>query len=210
MSNLTAQKWLDSLEVARKAYKSGDYQKATKYYKSAQNHAPEDVDLSDEIAQSTYRSRDFEGAEKAFQQSASNKKSKEEKAKLQHNTGNAQMKKKDYDGAIASYKESLRNNPNDPETKYNLSEAIRQKNEQEKKNQKDEQNQNNQNNQSQNNSNNQSSNSEQNSGSDNKKMPNKQADKMLDDLTRQEAATKRRLGRNNKGKGSVNKSGKDW
>lgn len=214
VSSLSAQKWIDSLEVARKAYKSGDYEKAVKYYKSAQNHAPKDVDLSDEIAQSTYRSRDFEGAEKAFQQSATTKKSKEEKAKLQHNTGNAQMKKKDYDGAISSYKESLRNNPNDPETKYNLSEAIRQKKEQEKKNQKEQQNQENQDNQQQNNSNqnnsNQNSNNNQNSGSDNKKMPNKQADKMLDDLTRQEAATKRRLGKNNKGKSSSNKSGKDW
>ncbi len=206
VSSLSAQKWIDSLEVARKAYKSGDYEKAVKYYKSAQNHAPEDVDLSDEIAQSTYRSRDFEGAEKAFQQSATSKKSKEEKAKSQHNTGNAQMKKKDYDGAIASYKESLRNNPNDPETKYNLSEAIRQKKEQEKKNQKEQQNQENQ----QQNNSNQNSNNNQNSGSDNKKMPNKQADKMLDDLTRQEAATKRRLGKNNKGKSSSNKSGKDW
>ena len=93
-SNLFAQKWIDSLEVARKAYKSGNYQKAIKYYKSAQNNAPKDVDLTDEIAQSTYRARDFEGAEKAFQQSSSNKKSKEEKARSQHNIGNAQMKKR--------------------------------------------------------------------------------------------------------------------
>ena len=209
-----AQAWVDSLEVARKAYKAGNYQKATQYYKSAQKQAPKDVDLSDEIAQSTYRSRDFKNAEKAFEQSSYNKKSKEEKARVQHNVGNSKMKQKDYDGAISAYKESLRNNPTDPETKYNLSEAIRQKKEKEKEkqNQKDQNKNPNQNQENQNNSNNsnQNSSNNRNNSSDNKKMANKQADKMLDELTRQEANTKRRLAKNGNQKKSGGNSGKDW
>ena len=210
-----AQAWVDSLEVARKAYKSGDYDKAVRYYQSAQKQAPKDVDLSDEIAQSTYRARDFKNAQKAYEQIANDKKSPEERARVNHNLGNARMKQKDYDGAISAYKESLRNNPNDPETKYNLSEAIRQKKQQEQKqNQKDNQcknpNQNQNNNQNNSNNSNQNPSDQRNNGSDNKKMPNKQADKMLDDLTRKEAETKKRLAKNSNDKKPGSNLGKDW
>ena len=208
-----AQAWVDSLEVARKAYKSGDYDKAVRYYQSAQKQAPKDVDLSDEIAQSTYRSRDFKNAQKAYEQSANDKKSPEERARVNHNLGNARMKQKDYDGAISAYKESVRNNPNDPETKYNLSEEKQQE-QQKKEDQKDNQcqnpNQNQNNNQNNSNNSNQKPSDQRNNDSDNKKMPNKQADKMLDDLTRKEAETKKRLAKNSTDKKSGSNSGKDW
>jgi tetratricopeptide (TPR) repeat protein len=212
-----AQQWVDSLKVARTAYKNKEYDKANRYYRSAQNLAPKDVDLSEEIAQSTYRSHDFDNAEKVFQQAASDKKDKLEKAKMQHNLGNTRMKKKDYSGAIEAYKDALRNNPNDQETQYNLSEAIRQKKQQENKKNK-QQNQNgknpsqNQNNSGSNKSNNSgggstsSKNDKKSSGS----LPNKHADKMLDNLTKQEANTRRRISSGSKNEENKSKSGKNW
>ena len=212
-----AQQWVDTLKVARTAYKNKEYYKANRYYRSAQNLAPKDVDLSEEIAQSTYRSRDFDNAEKVYQQAASEKKDKLEKAKMQHNLGNTRMKKKDYSGAIEAYKDALRNNPNDQETQYNLSEAIRQKKQQEDK-KNNQQNQNgknpsqNQNNTGSNNSNNtgggstSSKNDKKSSGS----LPNKQADKLLDNLTRQEANTLRRISSGSKNEENKSKSGKNW
>ena len=212
-----AQQWVDSLKVARAAYKNKEYDKANRYYRSAQNLAPKDVDLSEEIAQSTYRSRDFDNAEKVYQQAASDKKDKLEKAKMQHNLGNTRMKKKDYSGAIEAYKDALRNNPNDQETQYNLSEAIRQKKQQEDKKNK-QQNQNgknpsqNQNNSGSNKSNNSgggstsSKNDKKSSGS----LPNKQADKLLDNLTKQEANTRRRISSGSKNEDNKSKSGKNW
>ena len=212
-----AQQWVDSLKVARTAYKNKEYDKANRYYRSAQNLAPKDVDLSEEIAQSTYRSRDFENAEKVYQQAASEKKDKLEKAKMQHNLGNTRMKKKDYSGAIEAYKDALRNNPNDQETQYNLSEAIRQKKQQEDK-KNNQQNQNgknpsqNQNNSGSNKSNNSgggstsSKNDKKSSGS----LPNKQADKLLDNLTKQEANTRRRISSGSKNEENKSKSGKNW
>jgi tetratricopeptide (TPR) repeat protein len=212
-----SQQWVDSLKVARTAYKNKEYDKANRYYRSAQNLAPKDVDLSEEIAQSTYRSRDFDNAEKVYQQAASDKKDKLEKAKMQHNLGNTRMKKKDYSGAIEAYKDALRNNPNDQETQYNLSEAIRQKKQQEDK-KNNQQNQNgknpsqNQNNSGSNNSNNSgggstsSKNDKKSSGS----LPNKQADKMLDNLTKQEANTRRRISSGLKNEENKSKSGKNW
>ena len=212
-----SQQWVDSLKVARTAYKNKEYDKANRYYRSAQNLAPKDVDLSEEIAQSTYRSRDFDNAEKVYQQAASEKKDKLEKAKMQHNLGNTRMKKKDYSGAIEAYKDALRNNPNDQETQYNLSEAIRQKKQQEDK-KNNQQNQNgknpsqNQNNSGSNKSNNSgggstsSKNNKKSSGS----LPNKQADKMLDNLTKQEANTRRRISNGSKNEENSSKSGKNW
>lgn len=117
--------WRDSLLVARKAYEKKNYSEALKYYESAQKIAPDDIDLSDEMAQSAYKARDFERAEKIYQQGSSTKMSKRERGDAMHNMGNAQMRQENYEGAIESYKEALRNNPNDEETRYNLSKAIR-------------------------------------------------------------------------------------
>ncbi|MFT6501634.1 MAG: tetratricopeptide (TPR) repeat protein [Crocinitomicaceae bacterium] len=145
-----SQEWRDSLEVARKEYKNENYEKALKYYKSAQKKAPEDVDLSDEIGQSAYKSGDYETAEKVFQQNSANKRSNKNRAKNNHNIGNARMRTKNYEGAVEAYKDALRLNPEDEKTRYNLSEATRklkkkqkeeeksQKNQDEKKNPKGE------------------------------------------------------------------------
>ena len=80
-----SQEWRDPLGLARKEYKNENYEKALKYYKSAQKKAPEDVNLSDEIGQSAYKSGDYETAEKVFQQNSANKRSNKNRAKNIHN-----------------------------------------------------------------------------------------------------------------------------
>ncbi len=54
---------------------------------------------------------------------AKNAKSKDLKHKAYHNLGNAYMKQKDYSQAVNAYKDALRNNPADEETRYNLAVA---------------------------------------------------------------------------------------
>lgn len=51
--------------------------------------------------------------------------SAEEAAALFHNVGDAFMKKKDYAKAAESFKQSLRLNPTDDETRYNLALALK-------------------------------------------------------------------------------------
>ena len=55
--------------------------------------------------------------------STSDKITEEEKHKAFHNLGNAFMKNKEYEKAVLSYKEALRHNPKDEETRYNLAVA---------------------------------------------------------------------------------------
>ena len=229
------QQWRDSLQAARTAYENKEYGEALKYYQSAQKNAPENIDLSDEMAQSAYKAREFKKAEEIYQQAGEKKKSKIEKANNYHNMGNARMKSKDYQGAIDAYKEALRNNPNDDETRYNLSEAIRQLKQQQQQQQKDnkdnqdkkdnQDNQNNQDNKDQQNKDNQGDkkdgenqqnqdgkpqNENGNQGNENKsKLPNKTVDRMLDKLMKQEAETKRKASGTKGGSASPN-SGKDW
>jgi Ca-activated chloride channel family protein len=48
-----------------------------------------------------------------------------------HNIGNVYMQKEEYDNAIEAYKQALRNNPTDEETRYNLALAKKKREEQE-------------------------------------------------------------------------------
>lgn len=234
--SVNAQEWRDSLNVARDAYKKQDYGKALKYYESAQKKAPSNVDLSDEMAQSAYKAREFEKAEKIYQQSSASKKTKNDKARSYHNMGNARMKKKDYQGAVDSYKEALRNNPNDEQTRYNLSEAIRRLKDDQKKNNnenkdkdkqnpqndkdnqgnsKDNQNKGNKPNDKKGNNDKQQKNSgkdgqnDQNDQGKSSTLPNKSVERMLDKLMKAEAETKRKMG-GSKQEESSTTSGKDW
>ncbi len=253
-----SQEWRDSLETARTLYKKKDYGKALKYYESAQKKAPEGVDLSDEIGQSAYKARQFELSEKIYQQNTSNKRSEKQKSENYHNLGNSKMQKEDYQGAIDAYKSALKNNPDDEETRYNLSQAIRRlkakKEKEEKNNQDQNQDQQNQNNKNQNGKDQNKGKGNQNKGNQNpkdgnqnqsqngqngkgnkdpktgkgtnknnndpngtpndkmnngSKIPNKSVERMLDQLMKAEASTKRRIG-GNKGDAGTNKSGKDW
>ena len=204
------QDWRDSLDMARDAYKNEEFLKALEYYESAQKGAPENVDLSDEMAQSAYKAREFKKAEDIYKQNGNNKQSATEKADNYHNIGNARLKQKDYQGAIDSYKESLRLNPNDDQTRYNLSEAIRQlKNQQKNQNKGPGENGNGGENQ-----NDKNGDGENQAGGEGNKpkegqLKNKTAEAMLDKLMKEEAETKRKL-TCSKGRNSASKSGKDW
>ncbi len=61
---------------------------------------------------------------------------KADKHKAFHNIGNGYMQQKNYDKAIEAYKNALRNNPTDDESRYNLALAKKMKEEQDKEDEK--------------------------------------------------------------------------
>lgn len=213
--NLYAQEWRDSLNVARSAYKAKDYTNALRYYQSAQKKAPKGINFSNEIAQAAYKAGDYKKAEQIFKKTSSNKGNRIDKFKKFHNLGNSRMKQKNYQGAIDAYKEAIRNNPTNEQTRYNLSEAIRKlkqskDNKNKKKNDpKDKKDppKNNQKNQPKNPPN--TKKKDDKKEEQKSKLPNKLIDRILDKLSKEESETKRKVSGKKEEEGSVN-SGKDW
>lgn len=221
--SLFGQSWKDTVFQAKNAYKSAQYDVAYDKFLSAQRLAPEDVDLSSDIGTAAYRSGDFEMAEKAFQRRIDNSADNISLSKKWHNVGNTQFKQQNYQAAIASYKNALRQNPKNEEARYNLSQAQRllQNQEQQKDNenqddssendQQDNQNENNQSqNQNQNKDNQDQENNEdqakqnqdqQDGQQDNstqdestaKSISDKRIERMLDELLKQEMETKKKV-----------------
>ena len=203
------QEWRDSLNMARTAYSKNDFKLAFQYYKSAQKKAPKSINLANEIGQTAYRLGDFNAAAQWLIKSKI--KSSKKQSRVHHNLGNSFMQQKQYAQAVEAYKKSLRKNPNSEKTRYNLSEAIRKLKEQQKDKNKNDQNQ------PRNSSNqekkkpakkNRNPKNQKNDGNG-ANLPNTSVDRLLDQLTRAEAATKKKL---NKGKeiNATVRSGKDW
>lgn len=133
------QEWRDSLREARKLYTQKNYEQSFRVYRSAQKLAPKEIDLSDEVGQSAYKAGKYEEAENIYGQSSSMKGSANQKGVNYRQIGNARMKQQKYAEAVESYKESLRNNPNDEDARYNLAEANRKLNQQKEQQKKQDQ-----------------------------------------------------------------------
>ena len=71
-----------------------------------------------------------------YQQAGKVAETKLGKHKAFHNMGNSFMQQKKYDNAIEAYKNALRNNPKDDESRYNLAFAKKKKEEKDKEDEK--------------------------------------------------------------------------
>ena len=77
------------------------------------------------LGNSVYRQNQQGEAQIRYIQALEHAKTKEEKYRIYHNLGNTFMLEKKYDLAADAYKNALRNNPNDEETRYNYALAKR-------------------------------------------------------------------------------------
>ena len=88
-----------------------------------------DVDDKSDLAtfnlgNALYRQQKYEEAGREFEKAASGTTDKMGKARAYHNLGNAYLQQQKLKEGIEAYKQALRNNPNDADTKYNLSYAL--------------------------------------------------------------------------------------
>ena len=127
------------------------------------------------------------------------------KAMVYHNIGVICQKHRLYGDAIEAYKESLRNNPSDDETRYNLVLCMRQQ-KQNKEDQKDKQNKENKDNKNnkkdsdkkQNENQNQNKQDKQQKQQSTEKMSKDNAEQLLNYAVQAEMATQQRLNKNQK------------
>jgi Ca-activated chloride channel homolog len=227
--NAFGQEWKDELNQARGLYKKGNYKEALKYYKRAERLAPNDVDLSQEIGQTAYRANDFGTAAENFERQAGNADTKKKEISARTSLGESRMKQQDFQQAVDAYKDVLRLDPDNEKARQRLVEAKRLLEQQKKQqqNQKDKENKE-QNNDSKNQQNkNQDPKDQKNDSKDNqqkqnqqdqqsqqqkseqKKLQDKETERKLDEFSKQELNTKKRLD-GSKGTTGGKSARKDW
>ncbi|MBW1294029.1 tetratricopeptide repeat protein [Aquimarina litoralis] len=100
--------------------KDGNFPKAEGEYRKAISKNPVDPTAKYNLANAYYNTEKYDEANQRYVEAAKTATSKAEKHKAFHNQGNTFMEQKKYKEAVAAYKNALRNNPKDDETRYNL------------------------------------------------------------------------------------------
>ncbi len=117
-------------------YKAGKMSDAEVNFKKGIEKAPKNYTAHFNLGDAYYKQKKYDDAIKSYQQALTESKTNVEKANVYHNIGNALLKDKKIDKSIDAYKQALKLNPDDPSTKYNLSYALKQKNDKKNKDKK--------------------------------------------------------------------------
>jgi tetratricopeptide (TPR) repeat protein len=96
------------------------YADAEADYRISQSKFPKKSVASYNLGNSIYRQKQVAEAKNQFVKAIKEAKTKTEKHRAYHNLGNCLFTEKEYDGAVEAYKNALRSNPNDEETRYNF------------------------------------------------------------------------------------------
>ena len=91
--------------------------------------SPKKAIAGDNLGNSIYRQNQYGEAQIKYIQALESAKTKTEKHRIYHNLGNTFMMDKNYEAAAEAYKNALRNNPSDEETRYNYALAKKKKKE---------------------------------------------------------------------------------
>ena len=123
------------------AYRDSSYSDAEQLYREALMKDQSSYEASFNMADAIYKQERYSEANSLFKALSEKTDDKIKKSESYHNLGNSLLKEQKLDEAIEAYKNALRNNPKDLDTKHNLAYAMRMKNQsqnQEKEEQKEE------------------------------------------------------------------------
>lgn len=118
-------------------YKSKQYNAAEKEYSKALNKNKDSYKGAFNLGDTYYKQGKYEEAANQFQQLTHRATSKDTLSKVYHNLGNSLLRSKKYQESIDAYKNALKNNPNDEDTRYNLSYAQQMLKKEEQQKQKE-------------------------------------------------------------------------
>ncbi len=108
------------MQDADVALGENNFPEAEAAYRKAIARDPENADARYNMGNMYYTRENSPQAAQRFKQAAEVADTKTAKHKANHNLGNAYMKQKMYQEAVDAYKDALRNDPTDDETRYNL------------------------------------------------------------------------------------------
>lgn len=209
---------LHNVVEGNKAYRNQEFDKASSLYrKSLEQKTEFDFQARYNLANSLYRSGDFQGARETYAGLLNDSLDNRTKSRLYHNIGNTYMQEKNYEQSVIAYKNALRYNPSDEDARYNLSYALQMLKKQQQQNQQNQQNQDKNENKDKNKDKNQDQNKDQqqdqqkNQEQKKNEISSGQADQMLKALQNKEKQTQREIHAQpvKEGQGAAN-GYKDW
>ncbi len=125
-----------------KAYDEKEFDEAILYYEEALKTSPLSFKTNFNMANAYFKKGDFQQASDLYSTLLDLAPTAFDRSKVYHNLGNAQFMNQKLDDAIESYKEALKINPKDEDSRYNLAYALLLKNQQQQQEQEQNENEN--------------------------------------------------------------------
>ena len=143
-SLLFAQKEASDVRRGNREYNKQNYTEAEVNYRRGLEKNKNGYEAHYNLGDALFKQDKYADAQVEFETAAKMLDKKEDKtryAKAMHNIGNCQFAQQQYDKAVAAYQESLRANPADNDTRYNLVKSMQMLQQQQQQQQQNRQNQ---------------------------------------------------------------------
>ena len=131
-----------AVRQGNREFKKGEFLDSEISYRSALELNPSSVKGNFNLGDALYKQEKYEEATQTFSDLSNVKIDPLNAANVYHNLGNAYFNQQKFEESVAAYKNALRNNPDDMETKYNLAQAQRMLTQQQQQQQDNDQNEN--------------------------------------------------------------------
>ena len=125
------------IRQGNKEYEEGVFDESEILYRKALEKQSESYTGEFNLGDALYKQEKFEDAIRSFNDLVETESDKDKLSKLYHNLGNSLLNSNRAEDAVEAYKQSLRNNPYDEETRHNLAFAqqlLQQQQEQQQQN----------------------------------------------------------------------------
>ena len=122
-SLLFAQEVKEHIREGNRLYKKGELEKAGEQYQKALSVDPKDEKAVFNLGDALYRQEKYAEAAEQFEMATAAIDDKSERAKAWHNYGNSMLQAQDYGKSVDAYKNALKADPSDDDTRYNLAYA---------------------------------------------------------------------------------------
>ena len=132
------------IREGNQAYQKGNFSDSQVAYSKALELKPGDQTAHFNLGDALYRQERYQEAGQEYIQAARIAEDPIEQAQAFHNLGNTFMAQQNYKQSVDAYKEALRRNPRDNDTRYNLAYALQKLQEQQNKQDQENQDQNDQ------------------------------------------------------------------
>lgn len=123
-----------------RAYEDGDFSLAEVDFRKAADISQESYEAGFNTGAALYNQEKYEETVEQYQALLEQTSDPSSEAQIWHNIGNSMLEGQQYGPAIEAYKNSLRRNPNDQDSRYNLAYAQQKLQEQQQQDQQDQEN----------------------------------------------------------------------